>query len=95
MSLVFATTFFFFCFFLIGGGGGYFVTRLSRPILSSKFLDPWYIDSPMTQPILDSLPFYFQKGVDLTKQLSDFIHRNKELKIKMLMYEVSCLDKLH
>ena len=25
----------------MGGGGGYFVTRLSRPILSSKFLDPW------------------------------------------------------
>ena len=44
MSLVFATTFFFvflFLFFFGGGGGGYFVTRLSRPILSSKFLDPW------------------------------------------------------
>ena len=41
MSLVFATTFFFFLFFWGGGGGGYFVTRLSRPILSSKFLDPW------------------------------------------------------
>ena len=24
------------------GGGGYFVTQLSRPILSSKFLDPWF-----------------------------------------------------
>ena len=34
----------FFCFvFLcvcVWGGGGYFLTRLSRPILSSKFLDP-------------------------------------------------------
>ena len=41
MSLVFATTFFFFFFGGGGGGGGeYFVTRLSRPILSSKFLDP-------------------------------------------------------
>ena len=44
MSLVFATTFFFFFFFFFwggGGGGGYFVTWLSRPILSLKFLDPW------------------------------------------------------
>ena len=44
MSLVFATTFFF-CLLVGGGGGGgggvYFVTWLSRPILSSKFLDPW------------------------------------------------------
>ena len=39
MSLVFATTFFF-VFFNLGGGGGYLVTRLSRPILSSKFLNP-------------------------------------------------------
>ena len=39
---------FFFSFFFFnrggggggGGGGGSFVTRLSRPILSSKFLDP-------------------------------------------------------
>ena len=41
MSLVFATTLFFFVFFF-GGGGVYFVkfiTWLSRPILSSKFLD--------------------------------------------------------
>ena len=44
MSLVFATMFFFFFFFFFfnlgGGGGGYFVTRLSRPILSLKFQDP-------------------------------------------------------
>ena len=33
---------FFYCFFFFfgGGGGGYFVTWLSRPILSLKFLDP-------------------------------------------------------
>ena len=43
MSLVFATTFFF-LFFFGGGGGGYFVTRLSRPILSSKFQDPWHVN---------------------------------------------------
>ena len=41
MSLVFATTFLFvFVFFCFLFGGGGFVTRLSRPILSSKFLDP-------------------------------------------------------
>ena len=40
MSLVFVTTFFDVVLFL-GGGGGYFVTWLSRPILSLKFLDPW------------------------------------------------------
>ena len=39
MSLVFATTFFFFFFW---GGGGYFVTLLSRPILSLKFWTPAY-----------------------------------------------------
>ena len=43
MSLVFATTFFFFVVFFAGGGGGYFVTWLSRPILSLKFLDPWFL----------------------------------------------------